>query len=443
MKLRTKTRALGAALLATLAGCATYQPAPLPARADLKPSTTVPAAVLSRGGPQRRLIDPAAPLDEDAVVAIAVLNNPDLKAARARSGVANAQIFEAGLLPDPQVSVGLSRSSEHRGYDLGIVQELRSILTQGARRAAARAHARQVNLEILWQESQVAEKARELFIRLAAGPKLQELLAADRSVLAKRYASDRSAMLQNAATVTTVTADATAVADVDGQLRELALQTNDANHALHALLGIQPSAPISLGALPPAAIPTQPQFSDIVAAMPKRRADLLALQAGYESQEASLRAAVLGQFPAVSIGIDRARSAEEGVNTAGLSISVGLPVFDRNRGRIAIERATREQLQAEYRARLDQAVNDADRLWQAMRLLDVQQRHLDAQIATMGKSAKAADREFWAGNLTVDQYADLRPNLYLQQLNALRLRITLDQTEAAFALLTGERAAGN
>jgi outer membrane protein TolC len=40
----------------------------------------------------------------DEVAMIAVANNPDLKATRGQVGVAEAQAFAAGLLPNPQFS---------------------------------------------------------------------------------------------------------------------------------------------------------------------------------------------------------------------------------------------------------------------------------------------------------------------------------------------------
>jgi outer membrane protein TolC len=40
----------------------------------------------------------------DEVAMIAVINNPDLKAARDQVGVAEAQAFTAGLLPNPTFS---------------------------------------------------------------------------------------------------------------------------------------------------------------------------------------------------------------------------------------------------------------------------------------------------------------------------------------------------
>ncbi|WP_449424040.1 hypothetical protein [Rhodanobacter lindaniclasticus] len=55
--------------------------------------------------------------------------------------------------------------------------------------------------------------------------------------------------------------------------------------------------------------------------LPWRRPDLLALQAGYQSQQAKLRRAILAQFPALTIGFNTARDTSA-VYTHGLSIGI-------------------------------------------------------------------------------------------------------------------------
>ncbi|MFX8453537.1 hypothetical protein ABTL48_21310, partial [Acinetobacter baumannii] len=54
-------------------------------------------------------INLAAPLTPQGVAALAVVNNPDLIALRSRAGVAEAQAFAAGLLPDPTFSFGADK----------------------------------------------------------------------------------------------------------------------------------------------------------------------------------------------------------------------------------------------------------------------------------------------------------------------------------------------
>ena len=64
----------------------------------------------------------------------------------------------------------------------------------------------------------------------------------------------------------------------------------------------------------------------------------LELQRGYAAGELRYRAAVLAQFPSFNLGFTRA-SDTGNIHTAGLGVSLSLPIFNRNRGPIAIEQA--------------------------------------------------------------------------------------------------------
>jgi hypothetical protein len=46
------------------------------------------------------------PLSIDAVSVLAAANNPDLKAARTETGLAAAQLLQAGILPNPSLGGG-------------------------------------------------------------------------------------------------------------------------------------------------------------------------------------------------------------------------------------------------------------------------------------------------------------------------------------------------
>ncbi|WP_026285257.1 hypothetical protein [Thiomonas sp. FB-6] len=96
-----------ATLLLVLGGCASYRAQPLAERPDsarhLRSLRVDTARIpLPRLAAQR--IDLDQPLPLAAVAALAVLDNPQLRLARDRLGVAQAQAFAAGLLPDPQFS---------------------------------------------------------------------------------------------------------------------------------------------------------------------------------------------------------------------------------------------------------------------------------------------------------------------------------------------------
>ncbi len=155
---------MSGALALSLAGCETYAPLALPQTPDL----------LDRLPVQQ----PDQPLDMDQIATIAVINNPDLKSARFKSGVADAQAFQAGILPNPQLNAELvfptnqqpkpqsfGQGQEHPGpgYNLGLSYDIQNLITLGAKVASADAARDQAKLNVLWQEWQTVSQARTLF----------------------------------------------------------------------------------------------------------------------------------------------------------------------------------------------------------------------------------------------------------------------------------------
>src|SRR4051812_10954481 len=99
------------ASLVIVASCASYQAQPLPKPADAAHPAEIPAAPLNVEPPAARAHPPIARtplkvnladgLDADEGAVLAVLLNPELNALRATRGTSEAQILEAGILPNP------------------------------------------------------------------------------------------------------------------------------------------------------------------------------------------------------------------------------------------------------------------------------------------------------------------------------------------------------
>ncbi len=376
-------------------------------------------------------------MDELDVVTLAVLGNPDLKAARLRAGVAQAQLVQAGLIPDPTFDASLGRSSSHTGYAVGLNEDLQPLFTRDARVAAARAHVSAVHLEILWDEWQVAERASELFSVAQADDALAPILKSQSALLEERYRVAQAALARGNATMSAVSSELVALADVQDRLRRLDLDANRARHELNALLGLAPEAKLMLRgeATPPLLV--RPAFASALATMPKRRPDLLALEAGYRSSEARLREAILGEFPPLTVGVEQGRSTEEGVSSVGLSLNVTLPFFNGNRGAVAIGEATRAALRQEYQARLDQSESDADRVWHATRILSRELATLNARLPALQSAADAAKQAFAKGTLDIDSYTSLTTYALTEQADAIRLAASLAAAQASLRMLLG------
>src|SRR5579863_3780157 len=172
----TLYRLAGAPLaLLLLAGCAAYSDRPLPDKPDLAPSVPdikVDVRELRLPGLAPHPYDPAKGLDRTDAAILAVLNNPGLRTARSEAGAARAQAFAAGLLPGLELSVSRDVPSGNgntpglmTGRSVGIGYQLSSLFTRGAEQAAAEAGAKQADLQLLWDEWQVAQEARVLFVQ--------------------------------------------------------------------------------------------------------------------------------------------------------------------------------------------------------------------------------------------------------------------------------------
>jgi outer membrane protein TolC len=445
--LKTPFRIVLAALCSVSAGCASYRPEPLdtaPRMARDVARIEVDASRMPLPALRSHRFDPSDGLDIDEVAMLAVANNPQLKIARDRLGVARAQAFAAGLLPDPQLA--LTRDVPTNGgpgntsaFSAGLSYDVNALLTRSARSAAASASERQVDLELLWEEWQVVGRARLLFVRSLEQQRLLEVLARTRTLFESRYQAVKAALAEQNATLDAAGADLAALQDAQRQIDELERQTRRNRIELNRLLGLAPDATLRLvggAALPPL---DTGQVKAALAQLAKRRPDLLALEAGYESQEERFRAAVLAQFPALNVGITRARDTSN-LYTRGLGIVLTLPIFNGNRGNVAIERATRRQLHDEYRLRLDDATAEVYALLGDQALLERQLAGVKGALVPLEQAATSAAAALEAGNLSELAYANVRSALLAKRAEEITLEQRILEQRIAILTLAGSYA---
>jgi outer membrane protein TolC len=388
----------GGGLLAAalLAACAVYRPAPLddgakalldgPSPADVARS----AAAVWHPRLQPLVIDLSKPLTPEALGLIAVAENPDLKAARAKAGVAKAQVFAAGLLPDPSVTLGadhiLSGPDKTEPWLASVAYDLMAIAGRGSALAQARSAHDQARLDLAWQEWQTAGQARLLAARIAALARIAELSGA-----AQARADGMLERVLGLAAHGDVKADEVetrrlAAADAADKVGQAARDLAAAREALNTLLGFPPETVLNIAAPSPAA---PPEDADALFARARtERLDLAALRAGYASQEASVRKAVLDQFPSLQLTVTRQQDTTDN-QLIGPQVAFTLPLWNRNRGGIAVAKATREQLRAEYQARLFAARAEIADLVAGLRAEQQRRAQIEAQVAPLAPTVQA------------------------------------------------------
>lgn len=389
-----------------LSGCAAYHAAPLNLASPLKTSLSA----LDTTRPDGSNIALALPLPLANVAALAVLNDPDLIAARTQSGVGQADLLTAGLLPDPSINGGFAALISGPGsipaITGGFAYDLSALITYRVNVAGAKAGLAAINAGILWQEWQVAGQAEALCIAIDADNKTIASLQADATMLGTVNNATQAQVKADNLTVAASSASLAALAATQGALNT-AIQTRDQDRAqLDALLGLKPGIDIPVILAPAPAIPGH-LVAQAIATLAQRRPDLIALRFGYTQADAKLRAAILSQFLPISLGGTAGRDTSN-VWSAGPQLTLNLPLFNRNQGGIAAAKAARSQLAAQFSASLASASASAEALQARVGVLQAQSRTANAQAQTAATMAAQAQTAFANGALDAQSAVNLQ-----------------------------------
>ncbi len=440
-----RTPALALAL-AILSGCAAYHAKPLraPALAALKgPShraLVAAARALRVPGLASLPLDFRKPLTGKELGVIAVIADPALRALRARERIARAQVFAAGLLPDPVVRFGalkpygVGASGRSVALSDGFLWDLSRLVTRSMDIRMARERAAQVRYNVAWREWVTANEARlaarqvywlEAEWRIAR--KALALLGHHEPMLAR----DASRHLIGGRQLLFFQAAQDAL-----RMKAAALHRalKAARITLNGQLGLPPWAPLRI-ARPAPLHGVRGAPRSLFRRAVSRRLDLVALVAAYRSADEALLRAVLDQYPRLSLGAAGARNSS-GVNEAGFQLSLVVPLFNANRGAVAIARARRAALFQDYVARLAKARAQIYQLDTAQASLERELAGLRGRRASLARTARAARAARAAHALGLVSYLTLMQELTAVELKMTALRLSRAATTLALATAT-------
>lgn len=432
-----------------LVGCATYHSQPIDASsvdAALQPpkpeSIKLAVAKLDHPLISPMFIDGRKGFSPDEISVITVITNPALKALRAQRGVAQAQLIQAGLLPNPQLGATFDRVQANgapalvNGMSAGVNWDITALLVHGDTNAAARATAQALDLSIAWQEWQAAQDARLRAFRVLS---LEERVPLAREIetdLAQAAKELRQAVAQRLRVATDLTPvdDAWRRARTDRFTLEQQLLAD--RSALNLALGRPADAPLALrpvGDFP--ALPAQ-STEDLLRGLEERRLDLVALKLGYASQEATLRAAVKAQFPRINVSLARARDTSD-VHTRSIGVTLDLPVFDRGQGQIAVARATRQQLFDEYVSRVAEARSQIGQIVAEIAKSRVELAAVEATLPMLEESVTSFAAAMAERQVDATAYREARASLAQRRIERSQLRQTLLELDVGLEIATG------
>lgn len=435
--------------LGCLAGCAQYQARPLTEQSiqqsletPLKQQLTLQATQI-----KHPLLKPIAfnfedGLSPDEAAILAVLRNPELRAIRDQHLIAGAQLLQAGLLPDPQVSYSFLTPSGGtdlnmvNAFGIGLSWQVTALIWRQNKITAAQKQQQNVDLQIAWQEWQIAQAARLAVYQLNIYTQQQALL----TEMAERL-EDNCLRLQQAANAGLVTEleRVTAVSAknlVDIRLLTLEQQIKQQRQRLNRAMGLNPHEVIKLQETALLSQLSTPPYEELIKHVDNRRLDLMALKLGYESQEELVHIAVMQQFPQISIGFDHARD-NSNLYTVGLGVSMTIPILDRNQGQVELERATRQQLFDQYSNRLFQSRADIAELLVTIDLLNQQVASVRHAIPDLANLVQAYEAAIGIGQVDVFNYYVAWNNLTDKKIDFLSLELQLLQAKIALEIASG------
>ena len=433
------------------AGCVSYHAMPLTEAAVADKLATPAMSVLTVEADRIKhpilmpvKVDEQAGMSPDEAAILAVLVNPSLKAERDKKGVSAAQLFQAGILPNPQfgASMDFPVAGDTRGtvnaYGLTLDYDISKIITRGAQVDAASLHVSSVALDVAWQEWQVAETAKKSAYRLYLLERQLNIAEQEEEGLRQNLKAVQRAVNIGAMTVVELSAAQASLEKV--HLSALGIRQNMEQEcfALQKAIGFEPGHAIRLRStieLP--RVSALPPSEKILENLEDRRLDLVALRIGYQSQEQNLRAAVLGQFPRLTTGIGQARDTGN-IVTQGLSLTIGLPFFDLNRGKIAIEQATRQKLFDEYVVRLFDARSTVVKLRAELKAIAGQIRATVAYLPVLQKLVSTYHDALAHGNADVLTYYNARDELIAKRVSLIDLKLSLVERFVSLEIAAGE-----
>ncbi|NOY22830.1 MAG: TolC family protein [Acidobacteria bacterium] len=382
-------------------------------------------------------------LTPDEAAVLAVFANPVLRAERDRLAESEAQLVQAGLLPRPQLSLSIDRPSggttagTNTALSFGLGFSISSLLMRPTRVRAARERKKQVDLSVAWMEVQVAAAAKASVFRLVAMKAQKRLMDAlyrnsEQSLEALKQAEQAGLVSEQDVFFTRST-----LQNIEIDREVMRKRFCREKLFLKRILGVPSNYPVGVqeGVFLPEKVEL-PSKAKLLSGLSHRRLDILALQHGYLSQEEAVRRAILGQFPKISLGFNHARD-NSNLYTIGTGISIDLPFFNHNQGRIAQARATRKQLYDAFSNRIFQARSDVAELISQANSLARQIALTQKGLATMKKSLKQYREAFGQGTVSLQTVSDITDLYTRKQLECYAEKSDLAQAIIALSLSSG------
>lgn len=305
--------------------------------------------------------DGRSPLVEDAAVRIAIVNNRAIRASLEQIAIARADLVQSGLLPNPILSVALGFPIDGSGgattMGVGLTQQLVALWLRGDRIAAAELNLDRVILNVSDEALELVKRVRQQHAEIVFAKRTHARLVEQVEVLAQLSELMQRRLQAGEASRLDVRRLAVQQAMLNVAVLEQQQQTHQHKLALLSLMGWS-ETPIEWDVDDRAEsgiwhLLNDLAESDLIERIDSQRLDVLAARAKADGYAASLRLEDrqrLIRGAEAGIGFERDDDRRKEI---GPSVSLEVPIFDRNAANVT-------RAAAIYR----QSIIEADRIRQ-------------------------------------------------------------------------------
>src|SRR5947207_290880 len=263
--------------------------------AAIETTLRVPASRFQNRSREQLSIDLRRGIGPDDAATIALYSNPALRAIRDRRGLAAAQLIQARILPNVVVSYGRdyvtggNTAGATTAYNFTAGWEFSALVPFLPKQTAARKNLGSVDLDIAWQEWQMAENARIAVYRVVALD--AQVARAREGNRGLQESTDAMRQAVDAHEKTVLELAAVESASQDSRATMLALEQDFERQqlGLNKILGVESQMKVRLrdGLTLPSHLDL-PGDQDVLSNIESRPLGLLGLPQGYPDQEATL-----------------------------------------------------------------------------------------------------------------------------------------------------------
>jgi outer membrane protein, heavy metal efflux system len=371
--------------------------------------------------------DNAKPISLEALVQQILATNPELKFYEAEIAAAKGELRTAATMPNPELDAtfGAKRvrsggvANDGTAWSVSVRQTFEWSGRIGLRKAIANQQVKLAELGLAQFRAALAARARNLGFQLfaaqqkaSAAGEVAERFDALREVLVQRDSAGLTPILE------TRIIEATALT-VQRHATDDEISAQAALLELNQLRG-QPWEQTLKVASTQFEFRTAPELRALIGAAQMNNFDLLMRKAELEQQGFKVSLARNEQMPSISVGPYVSReTAGDRETQVGVGVSLPLPLWNRNIGRVTSEEARREQAATAMlvaQRTVEREVAEKAMIFRT-KLAEIAKWRPDS-VQQFQEAAALADRHYRLGAVPISTYVELQKQ-YLEAVEAL------------------------